>query len=296
MRITFSIPTYNRLDYIERMSSSLLASVDIDKLNVRIYDDCSPDLTTEQLASYFPYATEIVRRETNLKADKNIKQIFIDFLSTGDDILFLGDSDLVYRSGWLEVLKRVLPLTDGILSLYDSRLHPFIDEGGTEEFAPKTHLGAAGTAFHRTRVMEIVEADLPDKYYDWTWSQFLVNRGYRLMCLRNSYIQHIGILGQNNNGAIHTFDLSLSFVPDNLLTQKIIAKFYSELITENELFLKRIGAIEIINLRKYDVNFLSKGYTLQNILNSDIRILHYFKIKFRVLLFEFTRKLFIWLK
>lgn len=156
MKLTLAIATYQRVDYIERMSASLLASVDISRVSVRVYDDASPDLTEEQLKAYFPYAKEIVRRPKNLKADANMAHIFEDFLKTEDDLLLLADSDLIYRPGWLDVSLALLPETDGVLSLYNSRLHFVESVCVGKAYALKKDLGAAGTLMTRDRVRDIV--------------------------------------------------------------------------------------------------------------------------------------------
>lgn len=257
MKITLSIATYERIDYVERMSASLLSSVDIDKVNVRIYDDCSPSLSIESLHHLFPYAKEIIKREQNLRADANMKQIFEDFLQTEDDVLLLADSDLIYRSGWFEFLEQNLPQTDGILSLYDSRMHHFVEDHlGNASYSPKKSLGAAGVAFTRARVRDIVSAGISPERYDWAWSHLLSNKGYRLMCATSSYIQHIGVVGQNNRGELNTFDFSCTFVPNNEVSAQINAIFMRELIALNEKFYHSLGiGRDFLEMREYDVKY-----------------------------------------
>lgn len=67
-KITFAITTYNRLHYVERMLASLQASVDISRLNIRIYDDHSDALSREDLERIFPFAKEIIIRKKKLKS------------------------------------------------------------------------------------------------------------------------------------------------------------------------------------------------------------------------------------
>lgn len=291
MKITLSIATYERTDYIARMSASLLASVDIKSVNVRIYDDCSPSLSLQDLWELFPYAKEIVKRERNLKADANMKQIFEDFLATDDDILLLADSDLVYRTGWAEFIAEALPQTDGILSLYDSRLHPFLTESNGQDFAPKAHLGAAGTAFSRQRVEDIVNANMKAVTYDWAWSELFQNKGYALMCCTNSYIQHIGIIGQNNKGAISLFDFSRTFYADNNTTSKILSQFINELVDENNRYYDLMGLGKtLVEMRGYDIVFQRHNNSFCK-RSPGVSLLHYFKIKLRLILFSLLLRL-----
>lgn len=288
MKITLAIATYNRLDYVERMSASLLASGVMEQVHVRIYDDCSPLLTVEDLHRLFPYATEVVRREQNLRADANMKQIFEDFLKTEDEVLLLADSDLLYRTEWLKTLKELLPQTDGILSLYNSRLHPFVGGGSEADtlMSPKEDLGAAGTAFTRERVQDIVDAQMPPDTYDWAWSALFRQKGYRLMCLHDSYIQHIGIIGQNNRGSILHFDSGLNFVADNLPTQQAMAQFVDELIAEHISFNENIGINKnFTDMRVYDSKFEGDS-TLCKIRGGGCSIMHIFRVKVRQVLFR----------
>lgn len=123
--ITVAVATYNRADYLEYLATSLQESVDINRIHLRIYDDHSTRLSRSQIAEIVPLVTEIVVRPFNLKADRNMKVIFEDFLKTEDDLLLLCDSDLILRPGWLDLLLELMPQTDGVLSLYNSRLPLF---------------------------------------------------------------------------------------------------------------------------------------------------------------------------
>ncbi|HDR0890543.1 TPA: glycosyltransferase, partial [Pasteurella multocida] len=140
LKVTLAIATYNRITYIEKMINSLKSSVDISKINIRIYDDHSEILTKQDLEKLFPYAKEIIVRDKNLGADRNSRKIYDDFLQTNDDILINADSDLIYRPGWLEIIETLLPQTDGVLSLYNSNKHQFIEQI-TPSYGAKKTLG-----------------------------------------------------------------------------------------------------------------------------------------------------------
>lgn len=281
MKVTLAIATYQRVDYIERMSASLLASVDISRVSVRVYDDASPGLTEEQLSAYFPYAEEIVKRPRNLKADANMAQIFEDFLNTGDDLLLLADSDLIYRPGWLDVALSVLPETDGVLSLYNSRLHPvqLLCEG--KAYNLKKDLGAAGTLMTRERVCDIVDAEMPPVAFDWAWSNLFISRGIRLCCLQESYIQHIGVIGQNNHGSVADFDFALNFYPSNRVNEEIVSTFLLEIAQEQARYLNYLGARNILDSRAYDLKMRSLGLR-----NQGLSYLHCLRIRARAVLYR----------
>lgn len=165
--------------------------------------------------------------------------MYEDFLKTDDEIFINADSDLIYRPGWLDIAEQLLPQTDGLLSLYNSRKHPFIQQVN-EQLGIKAHLGSAGTIFNREIAQYIVD-NIPlndSKDLDWKWSELLQQKKIRLFCTTESYIQHIGILGQNNN-AFLGFDHGLNFLPENETNQRIMGEFIDELLTENQNFFKQ---------------------------------------------------------
>ncbi len=240
--ITVAVATYNRADYLEYLATSLQESVDINRIHLRIYDDHSTRLSRSQIAAIVPFATEIVVRPVNLKADRNMKVIFEDFLKTEDDLLLLCDSDLILRPGWLDLLLELMPQTDGVLSLYNSRLHPFLDEQPdvpTSRFGSKRELGGAGCAFSRRRVEDIVDefAGLENcEAFDWAWSAFLRQKRFRLCCVYDSYIQHIGVIGQNNHGRLSAYDYGLNFYPESRANQQILIRFIDSLFQSQEMW------------------------------------------------------------
>ena len=71
---------------------------------------------------------DIVVRETNLKADRNMAQMYRDFLETGDEIFIGADSDTIFRPDILHMVNELIGETDGVLSLYNSVLHKAISE------------------------------------------------------------------------------------------------------------------------------------------------------------------------
>ncbi|WP_109432633.1 glycosyltransferase family 2 protein [Aggregatibacter segnis] len=275
-KITFAIATYNRQTYIDKMLASLKESVNIENINVRIYDDHSTEISEEYLAIKFPFAKSIIIREYNLGADRNSIEIYKDFLKTGDEILVNADSDLIYRPNWLEIILENLPKTDGVLSLYNSNKHPFINENNSNElFGEKLHLGNAGTVLSRSIVEKIIN-NLPDntKYFDWEWSSLLKKEGIKLYCLYESYIQHIGILGQNNKGLINDFDYGINFIPESKINQIIISNFIDELFKENKEFIDKkqqeIGC-KINKINKLDYKL---GHAIMSIPRELMRLFH----------------------
>lgn len=231
--ITLGITTYNRKGLLIKTAQSLLASNEIEKYNIRIYDDKSTALTKSEIKEIFPTAKDIIVRENNLRADANIRKMYEDFLDTGDEIFVNADSDLLFRPDWISFLLNHFDHGDGVMSLYNSNHHPpeseFIIKNSP--FLLKPHLGSAGTVFHR-RVVELIVKKLKNESslrFDWKWSDLLRSNSIRLLCSKNSYIQHIGIDGQNSNG-LDRFDFGLNFYPGSHTNEVYLVDFFQELI------------------------------------------------------------------
>lgn len=243
--ITVGVTTFNRLHYLRKMSKSLYASVDCKKLHIRIYDDNSNEINQHNLQKVIPFATEIIVRERTLKADMNMYKMYKDFLETDDEIFINADSDLIFRPDWLAMVEKYLPQTDGVLSIYNSNKHEFI-QSPVDGLGFKSSLGAAGVVMNREIVSMIIDSIPKEKVkgFDWQWSAILQNKGIKLACLEQSYIQHIGIQGQNNKGMLHEFDYGLNFLPISEINQRVMMEFIDEMIVENGKVLDKLSENE----------------------------------------------------
>ena len=216
MSIFIGITTYDRPEYLNRCILSLYASKGIENCDVTIFDDCSPIWDISFLKNIFPYSVKIIRNDQNLGSDENIRKMFIYFLKSESDIFVSVDSDLIFHPLWIDVITLNIDKTDGIFSLYNSVCHPptskcLIDD---TPFLLKEHIGSAGVVMNKNIVREIIENVPESPYYDWEWSQYLFNRGTRLLVSQRSYIQHLGIYGYNNKGVFA--DFGLGFIPGSL--------------------------------------------------------------------------------
>ncbi|KAB0664865.1 glycosyltransferase family 2 protein [Oryzomonas japonica] len=231
MKITIGITVFNRLDYIRKMCLSLRHSIGLEQCSIRIYDDCSDAFGVDEIKKEFPFVTEFRRRRRNLGSDLNIQQMYLDFLETGDDVLINCDSDMIFHGEWLTKIRELLPFTDGVLSCYNSTLHipveDFVIEN--EKMVRKDSIGSAGTVFTRDIVQCIVNNVKPSYKYDWDWSRYLSSKGVRLFVTERSYIQHIGIVGQNCD-ASRIIDYGLNFFPSNEDTLMLNVAFFEQVI------------------------------------------------------------------
>lgn len=258
MKITLGITTYNRLDYIKKMSLSLRHSIGLEQCSIRIYDDCSDEFSIDEITKVFPFVTEVKRRDRNLGSDLNIQQMYQDFLETGDDVLVNCDSDMIFHSNWINKIRELLPLTDGTLSFYNSTQHIPVEylAIGNEKIVKKETIGSAGTVFTRDIVQCIINKVKPSFKYDWDWSNYLSSNGVRLLATERSYIQHIGLVGQNCD-ADQIIDFGLNFFPSNEDTLMLNVAFFEQVVLATQ------GVVEQKNHYYYFKFHLPKYKILQ---------------------------------
>lgn len=95
--LSIAIPTYNRAIWLKLCLEQLLPQVDSigDSVEVTIYDNASPDNTTETVQAFIDqnFSLSYKRNNENIGSDKNIAQCFN--LAKGRYVLILGDDDIV---------------------------------------------------------------------------------------------------------------------------------------------------------------------------------------------------------
>jgi glycosyltransferase involved in cell wall biosynthesis len=241
--VTIGIPTYNRLRILKIMSESLYASDINSSHNIKVYDDCSDEYDLNTLRQIFPTAVSIIRNTDNIKADKNIYQMYRDFLSSSDEYFFNADSDLIFHTHWLGTALELIQKTEGILSIFNSYLHQPL-KTMNDNFCIKKTIGSAGTLFTRERVEELVlRFTSTDDFrsFDWRWSEYFSTRNIPIYCTNTSLVQHIGYIGQNSGQKIiHSFDFGKNF--------KITASAQGQIINDIfESFLEGLSESEFCN-------------------------------------------------
>ncbi len=257
MQITVAIPTFDRRDVLA-VSAEVLSRVSwLDHVNLRVYDDAS-SLSLDELRSFYPTATETIKRPKNLGADDHCRQIFIDFLATQDDCLLVLDSDLVVSDKALQVLLEAMPHTDGVLSLYNSCRHQSQQaiRCGEHHCELKQTIGAAGMALSRNRVEEIVRHVPPGRSFDFRVSQYLIRHGYRICVTSNSYVQHIGFDGYNCKDRV--VDFGLSFDCHDERTKAAMYPFMEIAMLSTHQYLQRFDQEYGIHLR-YTTRILERS-------------------------------------
>jgi hypothetical protein len=222
------------MDILQDFQISLSLIRNIDKCNVRIYDDCSTEFDEVFLKKLFPYAAEIKIRSKNVGPSMNISLIFRDFLKTNDDVLFMADSDLVFHTHCLTFIENNFQFTDGFFSLFNSPKHKSLNETIIMgyEYCEKKTVGSAGSVFSKELVRDMV-ANLPHAIefgHDLAWSDYLYNtKKARMLVSKKSYVQHVGFYGSHCNG-LNEIDYGLNFESDNVITSSIIIKYLEKFI------------------------------------------------------------------
>lgn len=243
--LTIGITTHNRFAILKRMAKSLYDSELSLPYCIRVYDDASTEFTMDDLRRIFPNAITIIRNEKSVGADKNSYLMYDDFLKTNDDYLFNADSDLIFKSDWLEKGMKLLSKSDGVLSLFNARITKPLN--AYNSFVEKEKTGAAGILMTRKCVNQIVNnfkyQDLIGKVplFDYKWCTYLRSRGIRILSVKESLVQHIGINGQNSD--FRNFDYGIGFKVDSLSQGQIfndllmdISIKQGKIPTNNKLF------------------------------------------------------------
>ena len=269
MRITLAIPTYNRKEIVEITS---LSFKELSDINIRIYDDRSSEYDLSFLKKVFPTAKEIILRNQNLKADKNMYTIYTDFLNTNDDILIQLDSDMLIGKDFFlmvsEISKNILK-KEAVYSLYNSNSHEFIEENvfkiiNKEIFKLKEHTGGACVIFSKKTLEKIIKnikiKNNDFSNYDYKWSKYLRENNIPIYVSQKSYVQHIGVGGQNNT-SIKNIDIGYDFVGTLNITQvNYLLKYYEKLFEQQKNYIENMNFIEYLKLRMKKIKLIMYFY------------------------------------
>lgn len=253
MKIMFAMATYNRKETLETCIGSLSKIDNLNEIDLFVFDDCSSDYDYDFLQEKISFAKKIVRRDMNLKADKNIYNMYLDFLNSEYDYLFETDSDMLFNKDIIYLLKQVISSmkSNQVISFYNSNNHDVSNERPIYingiKFLSKKDIGSAGVLFSRLAIEKIVKnVDISNGFsgYDYKWSEYLLNNGFSIYVSENSYLQHIGFIGQNNDG-IKGLDIGYNFTPTNNEDKDFLFRQYENIISnytrfvQENIFIKR---------------------------------------------------------
>jgi len=98
MKLMIAVPVYNRKKYVEITARSLYECSNIDKTDIRVFNDQSTEFDEDFLRQLFNSKnSKVISREQKYKADSHAYKIMSDFIDSGDDVLFICDSDILLR-------------------------------------------------------------------------------------------------------------------------------------------------------------------------------------------------------
>ncbi|MDR3195448.1 MAG: glycosyltransferase family 2 protein [Endomicrobium sp.] len=222
MKLMIAIPVYNRKQFLEITARSLYECSNVEKTDIKIFNDCSIEFDSTYLRQLFNTRNaEVVDRKENLKSNRNTYQIILDFLNTNNDVLFICDSDLLLRPDTLDYIFNNFNRTDGFLGLYNSYMHRDLYFDG--EFIYKEDVGFAGICISKELLKSFV-ANQKERQnsMDFRLSEFLIKKDVRLMVPKNSLVEHIGFDGENaKNGSM---DFTADFIPLSDFNKEIMDK------------------------------------------------------------------------
>ena len=141
--------------------------------------------------------TKLIETDDALTTHQISLNIFRSFIQSDSNVLVMADSDMLYHPLWLKKLRAVLPLSHGVLSLYNSVLHrsAYCDD----KVCAKATVGTAGTIFCRSVVHGILDTVVEDESgavklgggngFDWGFSRFLKQHGVPIFALNQSMVR-----------------------------------------------------------------------------------------------------------
>jgi hypothetical protein len=207
--VLIGISVFNRKEIVSATARSLSLADDIGSASILVIDDASSEFDPGYLASIYPPASRIVRNATNSgMASKVARRLMEEFLCGPESILVILDSDLIVARDFLRQARTLLPLTEGLLSLFHAHTHPGTEEG---PLLRKHSVGFAGTVWTRALVEEALAKVHFTIHFDNGICDYLREKNRGIFSLKHSAVQHIGLLsGENSRFARSDFGLSFT--------------------------------------------------------------------------------------
>ena len=231
INLTIGVCTHNRKYIIDSTSKSLNEIKNIEKANLKIYDDCSDEYNIEYLKQLYPTAIKINRNDKNLGADCNTKEMYKDFLESDDEYFFNADSDMIFNQNVLELIEKTIKDLEKnnelvVFTVFNTPTHNKIKDYN-DTLCIKKEIGAAGTVFSKKAIqifMNSTEQYSGRLSIDNYFCKIL--KDYKIFCTNKSYAQHLGFVGQNST--ITGIDYGKDFEIDTMTNAKSIIKIFED--------------------------------------------------------------------
>ena len=204
-----------RYRFMEKSIPSFLKSDFPPNTKIVISDDCSKDSRVRELLSKIeqPKNAEIefIFRETRLGCDRNMVSTMRHALKqTKDQFIITADSDVLYNPQWINKLieaKESVPkdIRLGMLTCFETKSHKVIGDFNELLYDKKT-VGGFCAFVNRDLVMH---ERLNIEAWDHSVNSIGRDKGYKFLCTKVSYVQHMG-KGKSGNGL--SWDTGRNFV------------------------------------------------------------------------------------
>ena len=216
------MPVFNRPAYLRRCLVSLSQSA-MSQTLLMFLDDCSDDLDAIALMNNFhhPQAASMRIRRVQRTGSGILDGLHHNFMFAFNyacahfdcSYFCILDSDMIVKPNWLTVLQMAHASQRDkdsiIVSGFNTLRHPVLKEHG--DHYHKASLGGANMFFTPRLWSELF---LPlETYWDDVVNRRMQLRGYRLVCVKPSVVQHIGRSGAFSLGSIfcdRAFDFGVS--------------------------------------------------------------------------------------
>ncbi len=234
--VLVAIPVHNRPRLVGHCLATATALILPPGSEILVIDDASTDPAIPALLAGVAAQTRQLRGDRSTGPAGPITEAWRQLLAGPHQVLFCLDSDMIAnRRAVLDGLA-ALDGFEGLLSLYNSTMHP--DSGpASGERVPKPDLGNAGTLWTR-RLVELVSAEIPaGPFIDDRYSALLARRGIPMAAMVRSRVQHLGIEGSNNR-FFGTIDYGVGFVPDSTEQLQAMAETLDLLLSSQSYYLK----------------------------------------------------------
>lgn len=234
-----AIPVYQRGDLVRHCLATVSQLELPPGSEIVVFDDVSPTLDVPALIAATGLKCTFHRLGSRLGADRMVSHVWRYFLDGPHSSLLCLDSDMIANRDAVTVGLRLADQFDGLISLYNSTMHPGVEKDG--ELLVKRSVGNAGTLWSRPQAKLALDT-LGDRTsgIDHAYCELFENRGVRLAATSQSRLQHIGIIGANNR-FYGQLDHGLGFVPDAQAQWHAIGYVYNELMSRQGDFLPPSG-------------------------------------------------------
>jgi hypothetical protein len=164
-----------------------------------------------------------------------VSHVWRHFLDGDHESLLFLDSDMITNRDAVTVGLRFAGRFDGLLSLYNSTMHPGTPLDG--ELLRKSTVGNAGTLWSRRHAQMALDSVGEATAIDFAYCRSFEKLGIPIAVSAQSRLQHIGIIGLNNR-YYGNLDHGIGFLPDAPAQSHAIGYVYNELMAKQRDFVR----------------------------------------------------------